>query len=68
MASTNLDLWNRYGGHLIPIMPFMDNVIVSAEGSYMTEDVAELAGREVEDAIAVRIGHQVSAHDHQRAE
>jgi 4-aminobutyrate aminotransferase-like enzyme len=37
MASKNLDLWNQYGDRLIPIMPFMDNVIVSAQGSYMID-------------------------------
>ena len=37
MPSRNIDLWNQYGDHLIPIMPFMDNVIVAAEGSYMID-------------------------------
>ncbi|MDJ0710566.1 MAG: aspartate aminotransferase family protein [Woeseiaceae bacterium] len=37
MANSNIDLWDRYGDRLIPIMPFMDNVITSAEGSWMTD-------------------------------
>jgi 2,2-dialkylglycine decarboxylase (pyruvate) len=37
MGSTNLELWDRYGDNLIPIMPFMDNVIVHAEGSYLID-------------------------------
>ena len=37
MTSKNIEMWNEYGDHLIPIMPFMDNVIVSAEGSYLND-------------------------------
>ena len=37
MAPTNLELWDQYGDNLIPIMPFMDNVITSAEGSYLID-------------------------------
>lgn len=33
----NLDLWNTYGKHLIPVQPFMDNVIVRSEGNYMID-------------------------------
>ena len=33
----NLDLWRRYGKHLIPVMPFLDNVIDHSEGSYLVD-------------------------------
>ena len=35
--TTNIELWNRYGDHLIPVMPFMDNVIARQEGSYFID-------------------------------
>ena len=37
MTTKNLELWNKYGEHLIPIMPFMDNVIERSEGSYLID-------------------------------
>jgi 4-aminobutyrate aminotransferase-like enzyme len=37
MTRKNLELWNQYGEHLIPIMPFMDNVIERSEGSYLID-------------------------------
>jgi 2,2-dialkylglycine decarboxylase (pyruvate) len=33
----NLELWNAHGKHLIPVQPFMDNVIVRSEGNYMID-------------------------------
>lgn len=35
MNKTNLDLWNTYGDHLVPVMPFLDDIIVRQEGSYI---------------------------------
>jgi 2,2-dialkylglycine decarboxylase (pyruvate) len=37
MSSRNLALWEELGDHLIPIMPFMDNVIARSEGSYLVD-------------------------------
>lgn len=33
----NMELWDRYGDHLIPVQPFMDNVIVRTEGSWLID-------------------------------
>ncbi|HXV77689.1 MAG TPA: aspartate aminotransferase family protein [Candidatus Polarisedimenticolaceae bacterium] len=37
MGRGNLELWNEYGDYLIPIMPFLDSVIVRSEGSYLID-------------------------------
>ncbi|MGI9305295.1 MAG: aspartate aminotransferase family protein [Gammaproteobacteria bacterium] len=37
MSSRNLDLWDEYGDYLIPVQPFMDNVITKSEGSYLID-------------------------------
>jgi len=34
---SNLELWQKYGQHLIPVMPFMDNVIDRCEGAYLID-------------------------------
>jgi 2,2-dialkylglycine decarboxylase (pyruvate) len=37
MSERNLDLWDEYGRHLIPVMPFMDNVVARSEGSFLVD-------------------------------
>jgi 2,2-dialkylglycine decarboxylase (pyruvate) len=33
----NIALWEQYGDYLIPVMPFMDNVVARSEGSYFID-------------------------------
>jgi 4-aminobutyrate aminotransferase-like enzyme len=35
--SKNIAAWEEYGDYLIPIMPFMDNVIARSEGSFLID-------------------------------
>lgn len=37
MTSKNLAMWDEYGNYLIPVMPFMDNVIARSEGSFLID-------------------------------
>ncbi len=37
MSDKNMEMWNEYGQYLIPVMPFMDNVIARSEGSFLTD-------------------------------
>ena len=37
MKSKNLAMWDEYGDYLIPIMPFMDNVVARSEGSFLID-------------------------------
>jgi 2,2-dialkylglycine decarboxylase (pyruvate) len=37
MDRKNLDLWNRYGSHVIPVMPFLDSVLARCEGSWLVD-------------------------------
>ena len=37
MTRSNLQYWNDFGDHLIPVQSFMDNVIDHAEGSYLVD-------------------------------
>jgi len=37
MEGKNIAAWEEYGDYLIPIMPFMDNVIARSEGSYLID-------------------------------
>lgn len=37
MTSKNQALWDEYGDYLIPVQPFMDNVIMKSEGSYLID-------------------------------
>jgi len=35
--SKSLDTWRRYGDHVLPLMPFLDNVIARSEGAYLID-------------------------------
>jgi 2,2-dialkylglycine decarboxylase (pyruvate) len=37
MADKNIAAWQEYGDYLIPVQPFMDNVIARTEGSYLVD-------------------------------
>lgn len=37
MKGTNISMWDEYGDYLIPVMPFMDNVIARSEGSFLID-------------------------------
>jgi 2,2-dialkylglycine decarboxylase (pyruvate) len=37
MVGRNIALWEQYGDYLIPVMPFMDNIIARSEGSYFID-------------------------------
>jgi 2,2-dialkylglycine decarboxylase (pyruvate) len=37
MNARNIACWDEYGDYLIPVMPFMDNVIARSEGSYLID-------------------------------
>jgi len=36
-TSKNLDTWRQYGQHVLPLMPFLDNVIARSEGAYLID-------------------------------
>jgi len=33
----NLEIWEQQGGNILPVMPFLDNVVVRSEGSYLID-------------------------------
>lgn len=33
----NLEIWRKYGQHVFPLQPFLDNVVVRSEGSYFID-------------------------------
>jgi 2,2-dialkylglycine decarboxylase (pyruvate) len=37
MKNNNIAAWEEYGDYLIPVQPFMDNVIVRTEGSFLID-------------------------------
>jgi 2,2-dialkylglycine decarboxylase (pyruvate) len=37
MNRSNEELWNRHGSHVIPVMPFLDNVLARSEGSWLID-------------------------------
>ncbi|WP_296900152.1 aspartate aminotransferase family protein [Thiohalocapsa sp.] len=47
-TSTNLDLWQQYGPHLLVLQPFMDSVLCGGEGCYVVDAdgrrILDLAG------------------------
>lgn len=45
---SNLDVWNKFGQHLIPVMPFLDSVIDRCEGSWLID----VEGRRILDLAA----------------
>lgn len=36
-TSKNMNTWHRFGHHVLPLMPFLDNVIARSEGSYLID-------------------------------
>jgi 2,2-dialkylglycine decarboxylase (pyruvate) len=37
MSDRNLEMWEQRGSNILPVMPFLDNVIVRSEGSYLID-------------------------------
>jgi 2,2-dialkylglycine decarboxylase (pyruvate) len=33
----NLEIWEQHGSSILPVMPFLDNVVVRSEGSYLID-------------------------------
>lgn len=56
--SQNLELWSKYGRHVLMMMPYADEVIVSAEGSWL----CDADGKQVLDLASgmfcALVGHQ----------
>ncbi len=56
--SNNLELWSKYGRHVLMMMPYADEVIASAEGSWLRD----VEGKQILDLASgmfcALVGHQ----------
>jgi 2,2-dialkylglycine decarboxylase (pyruvate) len=61
MYDKNIAMWDKYGEYLIPVMPFMDNIVARSEGSFLVD----LEGNRILDLASGQfctiLGHNHSA-------